>query len=415
MNSQHSVKYENTLLCILFLAFGFVFFDRLAISFLFPFMQEEMNLTNTDLGLLSSVLALAWALSGAVVGAYSDRKGIRKPILLVAIILFSLCSAISGLVTTFITLLVFRLIMGLAEGPILPLSQYLMAEASSPKRRGFNMGLLQGSAAGLLGAVVAPVVLVGLAEYYGWRHAFVLSLIPGLIIAFLVWRFVKPDDAVTSERKHIQKEKVSFIELLKYRNILVCALISCAYLSWFVVLVSFTPTFLVKQRLLEPSSMATVMSCLGIAWVFWGAVVPAISDRIGRKVTIILFSLVAACCPIVLMYAQGTLLLSSLVILTYTGLGCFTLFMATIPAETVPKAQLATALGLIMGFGELVGGFAAPMLAGLAADHYGLSVIMWISFIAALAAAFFAIFLKETAPIIVNKTAALSGNNLGGI
>lgn len=415
MNGQHSVKYENTLLCILFLAFGFVFFDRLAISFLFPFMQEEMNLTNTDLGLLSSVLALAWALSGAVVGAYSDRKGIRKPILLVAIILFSLCSAISGLVTTFLTLLVFRLIMGLAEGPILPLSQYLMAEASSPKRRGFNMGLLQGSAAGLLGAVVAPVVLVGLAEYYGWRHAFVLSLIPGLIIAFLVWRFVKPDDAVTSERKHIQKEKVSFIDLLKYRNILVCALISCAYLSWFVVLVSFTPTFLVKQRLLEPSNMATVMSCLGIAWVFWGAVVPAISDRIGRKVTIIVFSLVAACCPIVLMFAQGTLLLSALVILTYTGLGCFTLFMATIPAETVPKAQLATALGLIMGFGELVGGFAAPMLAGLAADHYGLSVIMWISFFAALTAAFFAIFLKETAPVIVNKTAALSGNNLGGI
>jgi sugar phosphate permease len=86
--------------------------------------------------------------------------------------------------------------------------------------------------------------------------------------------------------------------------------------------------------------------------------------------------------------------------------------MATIPAETVPKAQLATALGLIMGFGELIGGFLAPMLSGLAADYYGLSVVMWISFFAALAAAFFAIFLKETAPAIVNKTDSLSDRNL---
>eukprot|EP01031_Cornospumella_fuschlensis_P006802 gene6802-8459_t len=56
-----NARYENVLLGVLFLTFGFVFFDRLALSFLFPFMAEELQLGNRHLGMLSSVLALAWA------------------------------------------------------------------------------------------------------------------------------------------------------------------------------------------------------------------------------------------------------------------------------------------------------------------------------------------------------------------
>ncbi len=192
-HNNNSASYENVLLCVLFLTFGFVFFDRLALSFLFPFMEQELQLSNSHLGMLSSVLALAWAVSGALVGAWSDRRGQRKPLLIVAVILFSLCSALSGLVGGFLSLLLFRGIMGLAEGPILPLSQSLMVEASSPHRRGLNMGLLQGSAAGLLGAVIGPPLLVALAEALGWRHAFIVSLLPGLLIAWLIWRHVRPD------------------------------------------------------------------------------------------------------------------------------------------------------------------------------------------------------------------------------
>lgn len=256
---------------MLFLTFGFVFFDRLALSFLFPFMADELQLGNRHLGLLSSVLALAWAVSGALVGAWSDRRGRRKPLLIVAVLLFSLCSALSGLVTGFLSLLLFRAIMGLAEGPILPLSQSLMVEASSPHRRGLNMGLLQGSAAGLLGAVIGPPVLVALAEAYGWRHAFIISLVPGLLIALLIWRYVQPDaPSRAAPMQGPSGNGVSRLALLKSRNILLCTLISCFFLTWFIVLISFTPTFLVKVRDYSPASMGTVMSCLGGAWVLWG-------------------------------------------------------------------------------------------------------------------------------------------------
>ncbi|MGN7743469.1 MFS transporter [Pseudomonas sp. 22526] len=416
--NNNKAGYENILLGVLFLTFGFVFFDRLALSFLFPFMADELQLSNSHLGMLSSVLALAWAVSGALVGAWSDRRGKRKPLLIVAVILFSLCSALSGLVTGFLSLLLFRGIMGLAEGPILPLSQSLMVEASSPHRRGLNMGLLQGSAAGLLGAVIGPPVLIGLAEAYGWRHAFIVSLIPGLLIALLIWRYVRNDAPAPATTSDSDKAPVNRLALLKSRNIVLCTLISCVFLTWFVILISFTPTFLVKVRGYSPASMGTVMSCLGGAWVLWGFGVAAISDRFGRRPTLVLFSLIAACCPIALLYANNPLLMGVLMLLTYTGLGCFTLFMATIPAETVPREVMATALGMIMGIGELVGGFVSPTIAGFAADRFGLSIVMWISCGGALLAALLALFLKETAPAVLARgrrtepspSSALQGN-----
>ncbi|MBT2372701.1 MFS transporter [Pseudomonas fluorescens] len=412
-DNNNKAGYENTLLCVLFLTFGFVFFDRLALAFLFPFMATELQLSNSHLGMLSSVLALAWALSGALVGAWSDRRGVRKPLLIIAVILFSLCSALSGLVTGFLSLLLFRGIMGLAEGPILPLSQSLMVEASSSHRRGLNMGLLQGSAAGLLGAVIGPPVLIALAEAYGWRHAFIVSLVPGLLIAWLIWRYVRNDEPRLAS-KISNPQPGHRLALLKSRNIVLCTLISCVFLTWFIILISFTPTFLVSVRGYSPPSMGAIMSCLGAAWVLWGFAVPAISDRIGRRPTLVLFSLVAACCPMALLFAPSPLILGVLMVLTYTGLGCFTLFMATIPAETVPREVMATALGMIMGIGELVGGFVAPTVAGFAADRFGLSIVMWMSCAGALLAAVLSLFLKETAPAVLRRQVAatplLQGN-----
>lgn len=414
-NNKKNASYENILLGVLFLTFGFVFFDRLALSFLFPFLQKELQLSNSHLGMLSSVLALAWALSGALAGNWSDSRGQRKPLLVAAVILFSLCSALSGLVGSFLSLLLFRGIMGLAEGPILPISQSLMVEASSPKRRGLNMGLLQGSAAGLLGAVIGPPVLVSLAESFGWRHAFIVSLLPGLLIAWLIWRYVRPDQ----KSEHlptdgIKKTKGNRLALLKSRNILICTLISCVFVTWFVVLISFTPVFLVSSRGFSPATMGNLMSCLGAAWVIWGFAVPAISDRIGRRPTLVIFSLIAAGCPLALLYAPDATSLGISLLLTYTGLGCFTLFMATIPAETVPRTAIATALGMIMGLGELIGGFVAPTIAGFAADRFGLSVVMWLCCCASLLAAFLSLFLQETAPVLLAGRGGLGPHALEG-
>ncbi|MFE7116634.1 MFS transporter [Streptomyces sp. NPDC057654] len=406
--------YENKLLLVLFLAFGFVFFDRQALSFLAPFISDDFRLSNTQLGTLSGVLALTWALSGLLCGRLSDRLGRRKPLLITAVVLFSCFSAAGGLVTGFVGLLLARALMGIAEGAVLPLSQSLMVEASRAERRGLNMGLLQGSSAGLLGGILSPLAVVWVAGQYGWRTAFLLTIVPGLLIAAWIWRSVRerppvphaPAAPVAAAPPPVPAgDHLSIRELLAHRNILLCVLAACSYLTWFIVIITFTPTYLEDVKGFSAGTMSRVMTCFGVAWVLWGFVTPAISDRIGRRRTMILFSAVAALCPLAVVYLDGPVVLGAVVILTYTGLGCFTLIMATIPAETVPRGSLATALGLVMGAGELAGGFLAPVIAGRASDAWGPQTAMFISAGGAVVVVLLSFGLRETAPEVLRRRA----------
>ncbi|WP_216213920.1 MFS transporter [Amycolatopsis aidingensis] len=403
-------RYEYLLLTVLFLSFGFVFFDRQALSFLAPYIDGDFGLSNTELGTLSGVLALTWALSGLFFGRLSDRLGTRKPILIAAVLMFSVFSAASGLMTGFVGLLIARALMGIAEGAVLPIAQSLMVEASAEHRRGLNMGLVQGSSAGLLGGIVCPLVAVWIAEEHGWRTAFHLTIIPGLLIALWIWRSVRetpPLGRVTATTERTPTaEKPSLWQVLRHRNVLLCVLAACCYLTWFIVIITFTPKYLTDVKGFAPGTMSAVMTCFGVAWVVWGFLTPAISDRIGRKTTMIAFTAVAALCPLAVVYVADPLLLGVIVVLTYTGLGCFTLFMATIPAETVHPAALATALGLVMGVGELAGGFLGPLVAGWASDIWGLQSAMFIAAGGAVLVVLLSLGLRETAPMVLRRRAA---------
>ena len=107
--------YENGLLLLLGFTFGVAFFDRNAVSILTPFFIQELNLNNTQIGFLGSGMALAWAISAYFISAWSDRCGVRKQFLLVSVIVFSLCSIMSGLAGSFMMLLLARILMGTAE------------------------------------------------------------------------------------------------------------------------------------------------------------------------------------------------------------------------------------------------------------------------------------------------------------
>src|SRR5215475_10059525 len=194
------LTYENGLLVLLGFTFGIVFFERNAIGPLAAYIIKDLSLSQAEVGLLGSGLSLAWAVSAYAIGAWSDRSGVRKPFLLASVVVFSLCSALSGVAATFVMLLLARVIMGFAEGPFLPICFAIMNVESSPKRRGVNAGLMQNFFASLLGTTVAPLVLPWLADNYGgWRTAFYLSAVPGLICAVLIWLVVKEPKPVAQE------------------------------------------------------------------------------------------------------------------------------------------------------------------------------------------------------------------------
>jgi predicted MFS family arabinose efflux permease len=305
-------------------------------------------------------------------------------------------------------LLAARLVMGIAEGPLLPICLAIMAAESSPGRRGLNVGIVQTVFASLLGAAVAPLVLVQLAEWFNWRIAFFLAGIPGILCAIAVWRFVRepraPKEAVTQADT---KEYGGRSYILRERNIWLCSAIACLMVSWLMLHQNFLPLFLTTVRQLSNQEMSQVFSALGVCAAFVGFIAAAVSDRLGRRPVMVGVCLTSMLTPLAGLYFNGPIFfLAALMFVGWVGTAAFPLFMGVIPGETMPARHAATAMGLVICIGEVVGGFGAPLVGGRAADLTTLAAPIQLATICAFGAAVLSLFLRETAPVKTGGRAA---------
>lgn len=409
--SAASPAYQIALVALLSVNFGVVFFDRNALGFLMPFVQPDLHLTNTEVGVLSSALSLTWAFAAFGIGVVSDKTGKRTLLLVVTTLLFSACSFLSGIAASFAMLLCARMLMGVAEGGIMPISQAIVAAKVRAETRGIAMGVTQNFGSNLLGSFVAPVVLAGFATSYGWRHAFFLAGAPGLLIAVLLWKFLGREadaESPAPRRAESSTPRQPLRELIRNRNVLLCALQGVLLVSYLVVCWSFMPLYLVKVRHYDPQTAGWLMGTLGISATIGSFLISGLSDRFGRRPLMILMPLIGIILPLGALYYQGSVWILAAIFFVGWGLnGIFPLFMATVPSESVPLEMRASALGLCMGTGEVLGGVAGPAIAGLIADRVGLAAPLWIMFGLTVAAGLLAFGLRETAPnVLASRTGA---------
>lgn len=387
--------YQAWLVALLCLNFGVLFFDRNALNFLMPAVQSELGFDNTRVGLLASAFSLTWAVAGLLIGNLSDRSGVRKPLLLAATLVYALCSGLSGLVGSFVALFCIRLLMGVAEGGVLPISQALTVAEVAPLRRGLAMGFMQNFGSNLLGSTAASLILIPFAARFGWRKALFLAAVPGLICALLIALWVREPRAETAATR----ARLSLRQALTEPNILLCAFISIVMVSQLVICFAFMPLYLARVRALDATTMSWLIGTLGVAAGISGFAAPGLSDWIGRKPVMTLLPLLGVVLPLSALYFAGSAWsLSALFFIGWTVIGTFPLFMAIIPSETVDSRVVATALGVIMGAGEGIGGVLAPAAAGVAADRWGLQAPLWIMCVLPLIASLLAVGLRETAP-----------------
>jgi len=401
--TAHARKEEIGIVALLSLSWGLALFDIIGIDFLMPFIAPNLKLSNTQIGLLFSLYWLPFGLSSYVTGELTDRLGKRRGLLVAAMLLFSVGSALPALATSFATLLATRLLMGLLTGPILPLAQTIVAVECPPERRGVDMGIVQNVGTSVL-TILEPILLVAVAVRWGWRLGFLVVALPGLIcaalIALSIRRAPEPQTLADSDRGGSPlRSRKGIGEILRYRNVWICVVAASLFTAFVLIGRGYLPLVYVQLRHMSPQRMGVLLSVLSISGLALGVIFPALADRFGRKPAAVISSLLGAIFPLAgLYYAGPDAVLGLLMFIGWAPAGASILFLATIPSETVPVHSISTAIGLTFAIGTLVGGFLGPALAGWSADHWGLQSSLLLQAGCAIAMAVISLGLRETKP-----------------
>jgi predicted MFS family arabinose efflux permease len=274
----------------------------------------------------------------------------------------------------------------------------ILEKSSHPSRRGRNVGAVI-SATALVGLTVGPILSTQVAVRFGWRLAFFVAGIPGLLMALLIWKFVQEPEQVSGESTSHKIDFESFLSVLRYRNVWLSCIAAIGFLTWLFLQNIFAPLYIAQVGHQDAATAGLLLGASGLGSFFIGLRLPRFSDRIGRKPVLFLMGALSALSPLVLLISplySHMPLMAALLFLTNGGQAIAALALVLIPAETVPAAVTATGIGVTNLVGEFFGATVAPVGGGAMAEHYGLGATMWLSIAGLGVVMLAALFMKET-------------------
>ncbi|AQR72982.1 MFS transporter [Sphingomonas sp. LM7] len=183
-----AIRRRTLTLALLTLTYFFSYMDRQILAILQELIKKDLQLSDTQLGLLSGLaFAIFYATLGIPVARLADRAN-RKNIVAISLAIWSAMTAAGGLAQNFVQLLVARIGVGIGEAGSSPPSHSIIADLYPPEKRAGAMGIY--SLGVVLGAALGTFIGGLVASAYGWRVAMYVIGLPGLVLAVVVWLFV---------------------------------------------------------------------------------------------------------------------------------------------------------------------------------------------------------------------------------
>jgi MFS family permease len=165
------------------------FFDRQIAGALLEPIRIEFGMSDTASAAVNLAFTLIYAVVGVPLGRLSDTWQ-RTRLIAIGVTFWSVLTATSGLAIGYWTYLFTRMGVGIGEASCAPAGQALIGDLYPPERRARAMGIFM---MGLPLGLFASYILSGsIAEVWGWRAAFFVACVPGLILAVLAWRIREP-------------------------------------------------------------------------------------------------------------------------------------------------------------------------------------------------------------------------------
>jgi predicted MFS family arabinose efflux permease len=371
-----SRREEIKIVAVLSLGFGLVGIDRFLISTLFPVIARDLKLNYGDIGLITGALAIAWGISALLMGNLSDRIG-RRRVLTCSLIVFSVLIGASGLAVGLVSLIAVRLIMGFADGAYTPVSIAGTLAASPTQRSGLNIGIQQ-MMMPLFGLGFAPLFVAFALRWVEWRWIFVAFLIPGLALAYAMWKIIPAKDA-GGARPAGPTRANDWKLVLEVFNVRLASLLMLCWLSCLVTTSAFMPNYLLDYLHLSSVNMGLVMSSIGLGATFGTLLLPWLSDRLGRK-SVMIGSSAATVASLLMLGNSASVpaLFCCLFLVHFFNNAVIALTVGPLSTESVPPFLSATASGLVIAVGELAGGGLMPVIVGRTAQHFGIEHVLWL-------------------------------------
>lgn len=211
-----SSPYAWLVLGLLTLIYISSFVDRQIIAVLAPKIQQELSLSNFQIGLLyGTAFSLIYAVCGIPMGRLADIYS-RKIMIIAGLIVWSLMTLISGFATSLTFLIVARFFVGISESALSPAVYSLLSDYFKPEQRGTVFSIY---AAGIfIGIGVAFLGGGSIAEAYNWRTSLFAVGIPGLVIALVAWFAIRelPRGLTQSDENKRYNTEQSFGSVVRY-------------------------------------------------------------------------------------------------------------------------------------------------------------------------------------------------------